>query len=90
MALGFPTTDEVYVAGGARNTFTGGSVLWSGRTGAHVVIGGILAKYDSIGGPASDLGFPTSDEFAVPGGARSNFERTHYILWTPSTGAVVY
>jgi uncharacterized protein with LGFP repeats len=89
-ALGFPTTDEVYIAGGARSTFTGGSVFWSARTGAHVVIGGILAKYDSIGGPTSDLGFSTTDEFAVPGGARSDFERDHYILWTPSTGAVVH
>ena len=89
-ALGFPITDEVYLARGARSTFTGGSVLWSGGTGAHVVIGGILAKYDSIGGPTSDLGFPTTDEFAAPGGARSNFQRDHYILWTPSTGAVVH
>jgi uncharacterized protein with LGFP repeats len=80
----------VYPAGGARSTFTGGSVLWSAGTGAHVVIGGILAKYDSVGGPTSDLGFPTTDEFAVPGGARSNFERDHYMLWTPSTGAVVH
>jgi uncharacterized protein with LGFP repeats len=88
-ALGFPTTDEVQVAGGARSTFTGGSVLWSSRTGAHVVIGGILAKYDEIGGPSSELGFPTTDEYAVPGGARTDFERGRYIDWTPSTGAVV-
>ena len=87
--LGFPITDEVPVAGGARSTFTGGSVLWSGGTGAHVVIGGILAKYDSIGGPNSYIGFPTSDEFAISGGAQSNFSYGHYIVWKPSTGAVV-
>ena len=88
--LGFPLTDEVGVAGGARSTFTGGSILWSGATGARYVIGGILAKYDAIGGPASELGFPTTDEYAVPGGARSDFERSHYIVWTPGTGAVVH
>jgi uncharacterized protein with LGFP repeats len=88
--LGFPTTDEVQVAGGARSTFTGGSVLWSARTGPHVVIGGILAKYDAVGGPAGDLGFPTTDEYAVPGGARSDFERGRYIDWSPGAGAVVH
>jgi uncharacterized protein with LGFP repeats len=89
-AFGFPTTDEVGVAGGARNTFTGGSIFWSGATGAHSVIGAILAKYTEVGGPAGALGFPTSDEYGVAGGARSDFERGHYILWTASGGAVVH
>jgi uncharacterized protein with LGFP repeats len=89
-ALGFPTTDEVGVAGGSRNTFTRGSVLWSEATGAHFVIGAILARYDALGGPVSDLGFPTTDEYQVDGGARSDFQRSHYILWTPATGAVAY
>jgi uncharacterized protein with LGFP repeats len=88
-ALGFPITDEMSVAGGARSTFTGGSVFWSGGTGAHVVIGGILARYDSIGGPGSYIGFPTSDEFPIYGGAQTNFSYGHYIVWRPSTGAIV-
>jgi uncharacterized protein with LGFP repeats len=88
--LGFPVTDEVGVAGGARSTFTGGSVFWSGGTGSHVVIGAILARYDSIGGPNSYIGFPTSDEFGVSGGAQTNFSYGHYIVWQPSTGAVVH
>ncbi len=87
--LGFPVTDEVAVAGGARSTFTGGSVFWSGGTGSHVVIGAILARYDQIGGPSSYIGFPTSDEFGVSGGAQTNFSYGHYIVWRPSTGAVV-
>jgi uncharacterized protein with LGFP repeats/glucose/arabinose dehydrogenase len=88
--LGYPVTDEVGVAGGARSTFTGGSVFWSGGTGAHVVIGAILAKYDQIGGPGSYIGFPTSDEFGVSGGAQTNFSYGHYIVWKPATGAVVH
>jgi uncharacterized protein with LGFP repeats/glucose/arabinose dehydrogenase len=88
--LGYPITDEVGVAGGARSTFTGGSVFWSGGTGAHVVIGAILAKYDQIGGPGSYIGFPTSDEFGVSGGAQTNFSYGHYIVWKPATGAVVH
>jgi uncharacterized protein with LGFP repeats len=88
--LGFPTTDEVGVAGGARSTFTRGSVFWSEPTGAHMVWGAILARYDALGGPVSDLGFPTTDEYQVVGGARSDFQRSHYILWTPAMGAVAY
>ena len=88
--LGFPVTDEVAVAGGARSTFTGGSVFWSGGTGSHVVIGAILGRYDQIGGPSSYIGFPTSDEFGVSGGAQSNFSNGHYIVWRASTGAVVH
>ena len=56
-ALGFPTTDEVGVAGGARSTFTRGSVFWSAATGARMVWGAILARYDALGGPGW-LGFP--------------------------------
>src|SRR4029453_12781132 len=77
--------DEVSVAGGARSTFTHGSILWSDRTGPHFVIGGILAKYDTFGGPAA-LGFPLTDEVQVAGGARSTFTGGS-ILWTDRTGA---
>jgi len=88
--LGFPVTDEVAVAGGARSTFTGGLVFWSGATVAHVVIGAILARYDQLGGPSSYIGFPTSDEFGVSGGAQTNFSNGRYIVWRPSTAAVVH
>ena len=62
--LGAPTSDEMNVPGvaGARmNTFQGGAIYWSPATGAHVVYGGIGAKYNSLGGPAG-YGLPTSDE----------------------------
>ena len=31
--LGYPTSDEVPVAGGVRQTFQGGMVMWNPRTG---------------------------------------------------------
>ena len=88
--LGFPVTDEVAVAGGARSTFTGGSVFWSGGTGAHVVIGAILAPLRPDRRAGQLHRFPTSDEFGVSGGAQTNFSYGHYILWRASTGAVVH
>src|SRR5262249_40368094 len=63
--LGAPTSDEMDVPGvpGARmNTFQGGTIYWSQATRAHVVYGAIGALYQSMGGPTSYLGLPTSDE----------------------------
>jgi hypothetical protein len=87
--LGAPTSDEENVPGvsGARmNTFQGGAIYWSAATGAHVVYGAIFALYNSLGGPTSFLGLPTSDEQGIPGGRISYFQYG-WIEWTPSGGA---
>ena len=87
--LGAPTSDEMDVPGvaGARmNTFEGGAIYWSPGTGAHVVYGGIGAKYNSLGGPSSFLGLPTTDELGMPGGRVSYFQHG-WIAWTPGGGA---
>ena len=76
--LGAPTSDEMNVPGvpGARmNTFQGGAIYWSPATGAHVVYGGIGAKYaqtanttNALGTTVQNtLGLPTSDEMNIPG-----------------------
>jgi hypothetical protein len=91
LLIGLPTSDEINVPGvpGAReNTFQYGTIYWSPGTGAHVVYGGIGAKYDSLGGPRSFLGLATSDELAMPGGRVSYFQHGK-ITWTPWGGAVV-
>ncbi|PPK97770.1 LGFP repeat-containing protein [Kineococcus xinjiangensis] len=86
--LGYPTTGEVPVRGGAFNHFQGGSVYWSPTTGAHSVRGAIRDAWARQGWEAGRLGFPTSEEHDVPGGRRSWFQRGE-ITWTPATGAVV-
>ena len=44
-----------------------------------------------LGWENSQLGFPTSDEFAIAGGGRrSNFQNGCYIDWFPATGATAY
>ena len=87
--LGFPLVDETPtpVKAGAFNHFQGGSVYWSPRTGAHPVHGAIRARWSALGWENSWLGFPTSDEYAVPGGRRSDFEGGS-ITWDAATGAV--
>lgn len=84
--LGLPKTDEVEVPGGRGNTFSGGVVLWSPATGAHQVGGLILEKYQALGGTASPLRFPVTDETGVPGGRVNGFSAGS-VYWSPSTGA---
>ncbi|PXY31380.1 N-acetylmuramoyl-L-alanine amidase [Prauserella muralis] len=87
--LGYPKSDEHGTPDGRGryNHFQHGSVYWTGSTGAHAIYGAIKTKWGQLGWERSFLGYPTSDEFAVSGGRRSNFEHG-YIVWKPSTGAV--
>lgn len=84
--LGSPTTGEYDVRGGRAQNFQGGRMYWSGSTGANEVHGEILGKYLTRGGADSQLGLPTGDESAVPGGRGNRFQ-VGGIYWSPSTGA---
>lgn len=84
--LGKPTGAELAVKGGASQTFQGGTVFWSSSTGAHGVKGGVLSEYASLKWEQGKLGFPTSDENALRGGASQVFQNGQ-IHWTGSTGA---
>ncbi|MGH3715111.1 MAG: PQQ-dependent sugar dehydrogenase [Micromonosporaceae bacterium] len=85
--LGYPTSDERMTAErtGSFNHFQRGSIFWSRTTGAHFVSGSIRTRWSQLGWERSYLGYPTSDEYAVSGGARSNFQHG-YIVWSRSTG----
>jgi len=77
--MGYPTTDESPSADGVGryNGFTGGdgaAIYWSPATGAQSVHGAIRARWASLGYETGSLGYPTSDEFAVPGGRRNTFQ----------------
>ncbi|MFB9377903.1 hypothetical protein ACFFKU_10415 [Kineococcus gynurae] len=86
--LGYPTTSEAAVPGGAASHFQGGSVYWSPGTGAHAVRGAIRDAWARQGWESSRLGFPTSEEYAVPGGRRSDFTGGA-ITWSPTGGIVI-
>lgn len=91
--LGAPLGEAVDVAGGAERDYEGGTIFYSKDTGAHVMYGVILDRYEALGGPGSDLGFPKNDEgdvgdgvgrfndFSAPEGAA--------IYWSPQWGASV-
>jgi glucose/arabinose dehydrogenase len=88
--MGYPVTSELGTADGAGryNHFQrNASIYWTPATGAHEVRNAIRARWAQLGWERSYLGYPTSDEFAVPGGARSNFQHG-YVIWY-ATGRVV-
>ena len=85
---------EVYEVGeGYGQKFTDGKIFFTPDTGAHLIAGAILDKYESLGGPAdSDLGFPTIDEvpgLVGPDSRVSTFSASDKpaVFWTPETGA---
>ena len=51
------------IGGGFGQNYAGGKIFFTPDTGAHIMAGAILEKYESLGGPGDgDLGFPTIDE----------------------------
>nr|MCW1957622.1 hypothetical protein [Mycobacterium sp.] len=85
---------EVFQVGeGYGQKFSGGKIFFTPATGAHLIYGAVLDKYESLGGPAdSDLGFPNIDTVAglvSPKSRVSTFGATDKpaIFWTPDTGA---
>ena len=88
-AIGYPITDETGTPDGVGrfNHFQNGSIYWTPSTGAHYVGGAIGGHWASLGFERSALGYPTSDEYAVAGGRRSDFQHGS-LLWNAATGAV--
>jgi uncharacterized protein with LGFP repeats len=72
--LGPPKTGEVSGPAGTRmNQFKGGHI-YHGGTGTHEVFGAILMRYLAEGGPAGQLGLPTSGEEGWDYGRISRFQ----------------
>ena len=84
--IGPPITEERATPDGVGrySVFERGSIYWTPQLGAHEVHGRIRDAWAASGWETGPLGYPTSDEYAVPGGRRSDFERGS-ITWTAAT-----
>ena len=71
-------------------TIAQSSIYWTQETGAHLVRGEIRQHWLQMGGPASELGYPTADEADAPDG-RGRVSRFQHgeILWDPDLGVSV-
>lgn len=87
--LAYPTSQEAPARnGGVFQVYQGGVMYWSPTTGPQAVGGAILDAYAEVGHENGPLGYPTSNEFDIPGGKRSNFQGG-FIEWSAATGPLV-
>jgi hypothetical protein len=75
---------------GCFQTFQNGTVYWSPGTGAHVVRGGIAARWAAGGWERGPQGYPVTDETCglAQGGCFQTFQNGA-TYWSPGTGAHV-
>ncbi|SHN85153.1 LGFP repeat-containing protein [Geodermatophilus obscurus] len=86
--LGYPVGGDEAVPGGFRSRFQGGTLYWSAPTGARMLRGAILARYEAAGGPRA-IGFPTTDDVGAAGGGAKAELQGGAIYWSSATGARV-
>ena len=84
--VGYPLSDETATPDGIGryNVFARGSIYWSPQTGAFAVSGRIRDAWAETGWEAGALGYPISNEYAVTGGRRSDFQHGS-ITWTATS-----
>lgn len=87
--LGKPATAEMETPDGVGRFvhYDNKSIYWSPSTGARVVQGDIRKEWAKLGWEKSYLGYPTSDEYDIPGGRRSNFQNGT-ITWERESNTV--
>ncbi|WP_427171548.1 hypothetical protein [Arthrobacter sp. 92] len=84
-ALGYPLEAEGYsYHNGASQRFQRGNYYWSSGTGTHSVRGGILGRWDAIGGVYT-YGYPRTEETWAPGGTYQLFE-AGTVAWNGAVG----
>jgi hypothetical protein len=89
-AMGYPTSEEItgLVNGGVYQSYQGGAIYWSPKTGAHITTGGIRAAWGRFGYEHGKMGYPTSDEnYNLRDGGVYQTYQGGAIYWSPATGA---
>lgn len=84
---GWPTANEMKDAadGGAYQHFTGGSIYFHSRTGAHRVTGGIRGLWEGQGWERGHMGYPTGEETTTAGGGVYQTFQGGTAYWHPGS-----
>lgn len=69
------------------NLYARGAVYWTPTTGSWEVYGAIYSYWSARRWESSQWGYPTSNEYDIPGGRQQNFERGR-LRWIAATGQV--
>jgi LGFP repeat len=91
-SLGLPTSEEIGAAGGGRmQSFQYGDVYWLPGSPAHEVLAAIRTRWLELGGPAGELGYPTTNEAPIIRDGTEIGRASRFAFGTiydsPSTGA---
>ncbi|QHE66965.1 N-acetylmuramoyl-L-alanine amidase [Rhodococcus sp. WAY2] len=74
-------------AGNQGAKFTNGAIYTSPNGGVWSVLGQIFKTWQNLGADNGELGLPTSDEYPIPGGLRTDFENGS-LIFNELTGIV--
>ncbi|WP_156135190.1 hypothetical protein [Arthrobacter sp. L77] len=88
-ALGYPRVNEIcgLREGGCYQSFQGGEVLWSAKTGARITADGpIRTTYRQSGAENGALGYPTSNQTCTTSTRCTQTFQRGTLTWTPTTG----
>jgi uncharacterized protein with LGFP repeats len=82
--LGEPTSNERCSAGLCVQTFTGGSIYWTSKWGAHPVLlaSGRTGPQWMAGGGLAAFGYPIGDEILLGSRSLQKFSTGKVIIWT--------
>jgi uncharacterized protein with LGFP repeats len=89
--VGYPTSKEITGLrnGGVMQYYQGGAIVWSPASGSQVSMGAIRTAWASTGYENGRLGYPTSREYPIGGGAVAQDYQGGRITWTPGRGATI-
>ena len=73
--FGYPTSSETPLkrGGGTYQSYQYGTIVWTPGYGTFLSIGGIRSVWASTGYESGRLGWPTSNEYPIPGGVAQNY-----------------
>lgn len=74
-------------AGNSGAQFANGAIFTSPNGGVWAVLGQIFKTWQNLGADNGELGLPTSDEYPIPGGLRTDFENGS-LIFNEITGIV--